>query len=130
MIVLDGTTESLVVTLGGANSHDFMAVVETIGPGQSPGQGQLVAVEVNVAVTTANSAIVAAPTAGTVKIIRELSVRNMTANSTTVALSKRVGSTNYAIGSTVTLTSGQSFKIDAEGRTWVYNLTGEKKADA
>jgi hypothetical protein len=130
MILLEATTETLVVTLGGANAHDFIATYETLGPGQKQGEGELGSQETALAATTANTVILAAPASGVRKVLKRLSVRNGTANSTTVAISKRVSSTNYAIGPTITLADGQSAVVEGDGRIVVYNKTGEKKADA
>lgn len=129
-IILEDTTESLVVTLGGANSHDFIATIERYSGGERAGDAVETSEEVNVAVTTANTSVVAAPVSGQRKRIKRLSVRNTTANSTTVALSKRVNTTNYAIGPTVTLADGQSVIWDESGKPTVYNKTGEAKAAA
>lgn len=130
MIVLNDSTESLVVTLGGANSHDFLVAHEVLSAGGRKNDGEPKEQNTNVAATTANTAILAAPATSTRKVVKKISVRNMTANSTTVAISKRVSTTNYAIGPTFTLASGESLVMDEEGRYTMYNATGTKKADA
>lgn len=129
MITLKGDlSESLVATLGGANKHDFTASFTDY----IKGQGDLTVKggeTYTYSATTANRPVVSAPPAGVVRVIDSVTVRNTTANSTTVAFEKVSSSTDYAL-LTVTLASGQSVAIDREGKFTVYNATGEPKAAA
>ena len=128
MLVLNAN-EALKITLGGANSHDYDASFLTIPSGGRLAEGLPEGNAGNVA-TTSQTTVVSAPASGSRRVITRLSVRNKTANSTTVLVVKTVSSTDYAVAATITLASGQAVIFGDDGKPVVYNATGEKKADA
>lgn len=119
MITLNGTTETLQVTLGGANSHDFVINYDDVSAGgvQVPN-----GTAVNVAVTD-QTALLSAPAEGGKKIVRSIHVRNKTANTTTVSIAKKVSSTSYTFTSAISLASGESADW-VPGKGWTVYTSG------
>lgn len=123
MIACVDTTESLTVTLGGSNRHDFTATFEEIPTGGRVGEGTLKATSGSPA-TTAAATIMAAPGALSKRVLRTLFVRNTTVTTTTVTLSKVIASTVYAVSGAISLASGESFCYGVDGKITMYTSTG------
>lgn len=123
MIVLKAA-ETLTVTLGGANSHDFTVSGEDIVFASGVQKDSMWGVlSTNVAVTT-ETTISAAPATGATRNVMSIFGRNNTASSTTVLIKKVVGTTHYSLTPTFTLASGEAFIIDTLGKLTCYLANG------
>lgn len=130
MLVLDNTTKTLSITLGGTNAHHVVVDYLLIPAGGRLADAVPGSQVTSVAVTS-ETTVLSAPSAGQIKQVIRLSVRNTTANSTTNFIGLAVsGDATYKIGATTTLASGQAVVYDRDGKPKVYNATGEEKAAA
>lgn len=122
MIILRGT-ESLVVTQSAAESHDYHVSMDVLSAGKEATPD---ATSLNIAVSTADQTVVAAPTVSDQKkVIKSIFVRNRTANTTTLTFKTLVsGGTARVISPAISLASGQAlFYSEATG--WkVYDSDG------
>jgi hypothetical protein len=128
-IVLKDTTESLVFTLGGSNSHAYTANFAKITPGGRAADA-IASSTTGVIATTAETALVAAPAAGFTHVCTSFFVRNDTAITTTVQVAKDISGTNRNISPLVSLTSGQSLFWSEETGFKIYLIDGGEKAAA
>lgn len=124
MIACNATTESLTLTLGGANAHNYTATYETLAPGAKVGEGVMKS-KSGAPATTAAATIMPAPTTGGINVLRTLFVRNTTAVTTTVTLKKVIsGDATYVLTGDISLASGESFAYDSTGKITMYTITG------
>lgn len=128
-IVLKNATESLVMTLGGANAHAYSANFLKLPAGARMADAIPSSNQGSIAATT-ETALVAAPGEGVIHVVTSFFIRNDTANTTTVVIAKDVSGTNRNISPVISLTSGQSLFWSAEKGFKIFLIDGTEKAAA
>ena len=126
MIVLRDSTETLTITLGGTNAHEWHTSYEQFGPGQA---GPEPKANSGTIATTDQTAICSPGTGGAARI-KSIYIRNTTGNTTTVHVESKISSTSRSLTPAISLASGEGLGYESGSGWQVYLTNGNRKAAA